>query len=113
MITWKNMLEVIARCLLYSSIVILVDFVLIVSLSGGLNQITTSLSFIMLLEGGIGLTIGGAAALYSPLAAKVSETIFRSKPWDAKRQKEVEAQAAMWILSGVVLIFAALLLSAV
>lgn len=107
------MLEIIARCLLYSSIVILVDFILLVSLLGGLNQITTSLSFIMLFEGGIGLTVGGAAALYSPIAAKISETIFHSKPWDAKRQKEVEAQAGIWILSGVVLIFAALLLSAI
>lgn len=113
MITWKTMMELIARCLLYSSIVIIVDFVIVVSLSGGLSQITTSLSFIMLLEGGIGLTAGGAAALYAPLTAKISETIFHSKPWNAKRQKEVESQAGMWILSGIILIFAALLLSAI
>jgi hypothetical protein len=112
MITWKNILKVIAKCLLYSTIVILVDFVLVVFLSRGLSQISISLSLIMLFEGGICLVAGGAAALYSPLAAKISETIFHSKPWDAKRQKDVEAQAGIWILSGVVLIFAALLFSA-
>ena len=112
MINWKTTLELIARCLVYSSIVILIDFVLIVSLSGGLNQITYSLSFVMLLEGGIGLTIGGAAALYSPLVAKISETIFHSKPWNAKRQKDVENQAKIWIVAGIILILAALLLSA-
>ena len=113
MVTWKNILELIARCLLYTSIVVLADFVLLVSLSGELNRIAPSLSFIMLLEGGIGLTIGGATAVYSPSVAKLSETIFHSKPWDAKRQKEVEAQARMWILSGAILVFAALLLSAI
>lgn len=112
MITWKNILKLIAKCLLYSTIVILVDFVLVVFLSRGLSQINTSLSLIMLLEGGIGLTAGGAAALYSPITAKISETIFHSKPWDAKSQKNVEAQAGTWILSGVILIFAALLFSA-
>jgi hypothetical protein len=113
MITWENVLKSIARCLLYSLIVILIDFVLIAFLVGGLNQITYSLSFIMLLEGGIGLTVGGAAASYSPLTAKISETVFHSKPWTAKRQREVEAQAREWIVTGTILMLAALLISAV
>jgi hypothetical protein len=105
-------LELLARSLLYSLIVILIDFVLIFALQGGLNQITDSLSFVILLEGGIGLTVGGAAASYSPLGAKISEVFFHSKPWDAKRQKEVEKQARTWITTGIILVLAALLISA-
>ena len=107
------MLELLARNLLYSLIVILIDFVLIFSLQGGLNQITDSLSFVMLFEGGIGLTAGGTVAFYSPLGAKISEVFFHSKPWNAKRQKEVEKQARAWIVTGIILVFEALLLSAV
>ena len=113
MITRKAVLELLARCLLYSLIVIVIDFVLIFALQGGLNQITESLSFVILLEGGIGLTVGGAAASYSPLGAKITEVFFHSKPWNAKRQKEVEKQARAWIVTGSILVFAALLLSAV
>jgi hypothetical protein len=113
MITRKTVLELLARCLIYSLIVIAIDFVLIFAFQGGLNQIVESLSFVMLFEGGIGLTVGGAAVFYSPLGAKISEFFFHSKPWNAKRLKEVENQARAWIVTGSILVFAALLLSAV
>jgi hypothetical protein len=113
MITRKTVLELLAVCLLYSLIVILIDFVLIFALQRGLDQITESLSFVMLLEGGIGLTVGGAVASYSPLGAKISEVFFHSKPWNAERRKEAEKQAGAWIITGIILVFAALLLSAV
>jgi len=113
MITRKTVLELLAGSLLYSLIVIVIDFVLIFSLKVGLNQIIDSLSFVMLFEGGIGLTVGGAGAFYSPLGAKISEVLFHSKPWNAKRQKEVEKQARVWIVTGIFLVFAALLLSSV
>ena len=112
MIAKKTVLELLARTLLYSLIVILIDFVLIFSLRGGLNQITDALSFVMLFEGGIGLTVGGAAAFYSPLSAKISEVLFHSKPWNAKRLKEAEKQAQPWIVTGSILVLAALLISA-
>ena len=113
MVTKKTMLELLARCLLYSIIVIVIDFVLIFAFQGGLNQITESLSFVVLLEGGIGLTVGGAVASYSPLSAKISEVLFHSKPWTAARQKEAERQARTVIVTGLILVFAALLLSVV
>jgi len=113
MITKKTVLELLARCLFYSSIVIVIDFVLIFAFQGGLNRITDSLSFVILLEGGIGLTAGGATASYSPLGAKINEVFFHSKPWNAKRQKEAEKQARAWIVTGVILVFEALLVSAV
>jgi hypothetical protein len=113
MVTKKTVLELLAKCLIYSLIVILIDFVLIFALQGGLNPMTDSLSFVILLEGGISLTVGGAVASYSPLSAKISEVLFHSKPWDAERLKEAERQARTWIVTGIILIFAALLLSGV
>jgi hypothetical protein len=112
MIRWKSLFEFIARCLIYSSIVILIDFVILVFLVGGFSEIIYSLSFVALFEGGISLVVGGAAALYSPASAKISEVIFRTKPWNAKRQKEVETQAKSWIATGLFLVLEALLLSA-
>ena len=109
----KVVLELILRSLLYSSMVFLVDFILIFFIVGGFNQIIYDLSFLMLLEGGIGLAVGGAAASYSPIGAKLSEIIFHSKPWNAKRQKEVENQAKTWITTGIILIVIALSLSAI
>jgi hypothetical protein len=108
----KVILELILRSLLYSSIVLLVDSILIF-FAGGFNQIIYNLSFLMLLEGGMGLAVGGAAASYSPIGAKLSEIIFHSKPWNAKRQKEVENQAKTWIATGIILIVIALSLSAI
>jgi hypothetical protein len=66
----------------------------------------------MLVEGGLGLTIGGATALYSPIISKMGEVLFRSKPWNATRQKEVEKQAKAWIVTGTILVLLALLISA-
>jgi hypothetical protein len=117
MVVKKPVLELLARTLLYSLIIILINFVIIFAiifaLQGELNQITRTLSFALLFEGGIGLTAGGAAAFYSPLGAKISEVFFHSKPWNAKRQKEVEKQAIVWIATAIFLVFVALLLSAV
>ena len=109
----KTVIEFLAASLLYSSIVILIDFVIIFFLQEGLNQILDVLSFVLLLEGGIGLTVGGAAASYSPLGAKISEVLFHSEPWNAKRQKEAERHAGLWIVTGVFLVIEALLISAV
>jgi hypothetical protein len=113
MVVKKTVVEFLARTLIYSLIVILINFVIVFFIQGGLNQITDALSFLLLFEGGLSLTVGGAAAFYSPLGAKISEVFFHSKPWNAKRQQEVETQARTWIIVGVLLVLAALFLSAV
>ena len=109
----KTILELFAASLLYSLIVILIDFAVIFFFVGDLNQIATSLSFVIILEGGITLSVGGGVAVYSPLGAKISEVLFRSKPWNAERLKEAEKQARVWITTGAILVLSALLLSAV
>jgi hypothetical protein len=65
----------------------------------------------MLVEGGLGLTVGGAVVLYSPIGSKIGEIIFHSEPWSAKREKEAEKQATTWIVTGSILVFAVLLVS--
>jgi hypothetical protein len=113
MIAFRNALEFFVRFLIYSLIVILIDFVLLAFFFGGMNQIASTLSFVLLLEGGISLVAGGATVLYSPSLAKISETIFHSTPWNSKRQKELEKQMNVFIGTGIILVFEALLLSAI
>jgi hypothetical protein len=108
----KSALELFASCLIYSLVVALIDSVLILLFRQTLDQIASSLSFVMLVEGGVGLTVGGIVAFFSPLVGKMEEVIFHSKPWSADRQKESEKQARMWIVTGSILVIAALLVSA-
>jgi len=109
----KSALELLASCLIYSFIVILIDFVLVFFFIGQLTQITSPLSMVMLIEGGLGLIIGGAVALYSPIVSKVQEVFFHSEPWTAARQKQAEKQALAWIATGSILVLVAFLISAV
>lgn len=113
MIVKRTVLELLARTFLYSLMIVLIDFVIIFFFQVGLATIKEVLPFVLLFEGGLCLTVGGAAAFYSPVSAKISEVLFHSKPWNARRQKEVEKQARTWIVTGIFLVFAALLLSAV
>jgi hypothetical protein len=108
----KSRIRLLTSCLIYSSIVILIDFVVLFFFSRELNQIPYSLSIVMLVEGALGLVIGGAVAFYSPAVSKLSEVIFHTEPLTAARQKETEKQALVWIAAGSILVFAALLLSA-
>jgi hypothetical protein len=108
----KLSLETFASCLLLSLIVILIDLGGVLLFTREPSQVASILFLVMLVEGGLGLIAGGAVAVYSPLGAKISEVFFRSEPWNAKRQKEAETQATAWIIIGCILVFAALLLSA-
>ncbi|HDQ06512.1 MAG TPA: hypothetical protein ENN36_07310 [Candidatus Bathyarchaeota archaeon] len=113
MVTRKSVLELLVRSLVYSLIVVVIDFVLIVFLAYGTGQLTYVLSFVVLLEGGICLLAGGASVFYSSSVAKISEVLFHTKPWDAKRQKQVEQQVQVFIVTGTFLVGEALLLSAI
>ena len=108
----KFALELIARCLVYSLVVMFMDFIAVLLFTQKLDQIVPYLSLVMLAEGGVGLTVGGAIVLYSPIGSKIGEIIFHSEPWSAKRGKEAEKQAKTWIVTGSILVFAALLVSA-
>ena len=114
MISWKNVITSFAKSLIYSLIIIFLDIVLFFFFSGGIDsQFNSSLSFILLLEGGMGLITGGAMALYSPSLSKMSEVIFHHKPWSYKRQKQIEKQVEPLLITGLILIIEALLISAI
>ncbi|MCX8151339.1 MAG: hypothetical protein N3D85_07575 [Candidatus Bathyarchaeota archaeon] len=73
---------------------------------------TLAMSLLILLEGGICLTAGGAVAFYSPVSAKISEVLFHSRPWTVQRQKEVEKSARTWIATGIILVLVSFVISA-
>ncbi|MEM3378830.1 MAG: hypothetical protein QXV09_03695 [Candidatus Bathyarchaeia archaeon] len=112
MVAKITVLALLARSVLYSLIVILIDFVLLFAVQGSLNQIAFALSLLMLLEGGISLTVGGAVAFYFPVGSKISEILFHSKPWTAQHRKETEKQARTWITTGIILVLASFIISA-
>ena len=109
---WKTVLAFCTKYFIYSIIIILIDFVLILAFTGLTNGIVQILSFVMLIEGGIVLIVGGVTASYSSLYAKLGEVVFHTEPWNAKRQKEVEINAKTWITVGIILVIEALVLSA-
>lgn len=109
---WKTVLAFCAKLFIYSIIIIIIDFVLILAFTRGETNIVQILSFIMLIEGGIVLIVGGVTASYSSLYAKLTEVVFHTEPWNAKRQKEVESNARAWITVGIILVIEALVLSA-
>lgn len=111
MIKPKNVLDLFAKSLIYSLVVVLIDFLFFFILSGGTNQIAYTLSLVVLLEGGICLVGGGAAALYSPSLAKINEVLFHSKPWNATRQKQIEKQVQVLIGTGAFLVIEGLIFS--
>jgi hypothetical protein len=105
-------LESLIWCLVYSFVVILVDFVLILIFGQDLDRVILSLSFVLLVEGSVGLIVGGALGMNSPIIARIGESVFHSKTRGAEGHKGIEKQAKSWILTGLILVFAALLLSA-
>lgn len=109
----KSLLNLLVSCCVYALIVLLIDFVSILLLGAEQASFASSLSLLMLLEGGIGLIVGSAVALYSPVISKVEEVIFHSEPWNAKRQKQAEKQGYPWIGTGGILVLTGLLVSAI
>jgi hypothetical protein len=105
-------LELMASCLIISLAVTLVDLIIILVFTREPNQIVSNLALVMLVEGALGLIVGGAIAFFSPAASRVGEGILRSKPWDAKRLREAERQGAAWIVTGIFLVLLGFLVSA-
>lgn len=108
---WKNSLVLIAKFFLYSLIISSIDVILIFVLSWGLDTLAYTLSFFMLIEGGLALIFGGFIASYSPSAAKLNEILFHSEPWNFARQKEIEKRMKTVLITGFFLIIEALLIS--
>ena len=113
MIHWKTALALFAKLFLYSVIIILIDASIIFLLYYRADTFAYTLSLIMLIEGGLGLIFGSVLASYSPSAAKLSEVLFHSKPWNSDQQKETEKQMRAVIITALILVIEALFVSAV
>jgi len=109
----NNALRLLASCLIYSLIIVLVDFLVVLVFTRELSQLSYWVSFVLLIEGGLGLASGGIIASYSPVVSKFGEIVFRSEPWSKTRQKTAEKQGQMLIAVGFFLLVAGLLVSAV
>ena len=97
----------------YSLVVLGVDFLLVLFFTQEPSQITATISLILVLEGGLGLTFGGMVAMYSPVVSKVGEVFFRSEPWNQERRKTSERQGQVLILVGLFLLLIGLVISAI
>jgi hypothetical protein len=77
------------------------------------KRILLFFTYALLVEGGLSLVTGGVLASFSPVIDKIGANVIHSKPWDAKRLKEAENQATLWILTGTFLFLFGLLTSAI
>jgi hypothetical protein len=111
MIELKNVLDLIAKGSIYSLIIFFIDFIIFFIFTGGSTHIGSTLSLVVLLEGGLCLVAGSAAVLYSPSIAKINEVLFGSKPWSAIRQKQIEKQVQILIGTGSFLVIEGLIIS--
>ena len=109
----NHVAELILSCVVYSIVVLGIDFLLVLFFKHDLSQITVVVSLILLLEGGLGLTFGGAVAMYSPIVSKVGEILFRSEPWNQERRKTSEKQGQVLIVVGLLLLLFGLVISAI
>jgi len=109
----NHVAELIVSCVVYSIVVLGIDFLLVLFFKHDLSQITVVVSLILLLEGGLGLTFGGAVAMYSPIVSKVGEILFRSEPWNQERRKTSEKQGQVLIVVGLFLLLIGLVISAI
>jgi len=109
----REIMDIAMICSIYSIIVIMINLVAIFIFTQDLTQISYWLSFITLIEGGLGLVAGGGSAMYSPILNKAFEKLFNSDPWTYDRQKKTEQQAKKWIITASFLIIEALILSAI
>ncbi len=113
MIHWKTALALLAKLFLYSVIITVIDASMIFLLYYSADTFAYTLSLTMLIEGGLGLIFGSVLASYSPSAAKLNEILFHSKPWNFNRQKEIEEQMRAVIITALILVIEALLVSAI
>ena len=108
----KLALQLFASCLVYSAVVMVIDFVIIFLVQRELSSVAYVLSFVLIAEGGLSLVVGGAAASFSTTFGKMAEVVFHAKPWDAKQLRAAEKSARVWIVAGVILLLFGLLVSA-
>jgi hypothetical protein len=108
----RRILELVARCLVYSLIIAFATVIVVVLFTQVPVQVVAWAALALLGEGGLMMVVGGVVSLFSPALGKIGEVVFRSEPWNAKRLRETEGTARMWIVTGFFLFLFGLLVSA-
>ena len=106
-------MDLLVSSLVYSFVVILIDIVVLFMVYQELSQVISNLMLVMLAEGGLGLVAGGFIGLNSPIIRRIEEDFLHVKPRKHKDKGEHEKQTKTLIITGIFLIIAALLLSAI
>ena len=96
----KPALKLVAACLVYSLIIAVATLVVVLVFTRELERVLLFVSYALLIEGSLALMTGGVVASFSSTIGKLGESVLHAKPWDAKRQKEAERQARLWIVTG-------------
>ena len=108
----RSALELTVSCLVYCLVIAVARFGVLFLFFRDLSRVFSIFPLVLLLEGGLGLVVGGTSASFSGTVGKLSEFLLRSEPWDAQRQKDAEIKARAWIVTGVLLILLGFLVSA-
>lgn len=107
----KNSLTLIAEGSILSLIIVFIDFIIFFIFASESPTLTSDLSLVALLEGGLCLVLGGGAVFYTPSFSKLNQLFFRSEPWDAAKQKNIENQMQVVITLGFILVIEGLIIS--
>ena len=113
MTTTRLGLDLLVSSLVYSFVVILIDIVVLFVVYPELSQVLSNLTLVMLAEGGLGLVAGGFIGLNSPIIRRIEEDFLHVKPRKHEDKREHEKQAKTLIVTGIILIIAALFFSAI
>jgi len=109
----KDALTLLVECSILSLIIVFIDFIIFFVFASELSPITSGVSLIVLLEGGLCLVAGGGVVLYTPSIAKLGQVFLTSKPWNATRQKRIEKQMQILIITGLFLVIYGLIISVI
>ena len=113
MTTARSVLDLLALCLVYSFVVVLIDIVVLFAVYQDLIPVFSFLSLILLAEGGLGLVVGGFIGLNSPIIRRVEEDFFHIKRRNSEDKRGFEKHARTMIVTGIILVIMALLFSVI
>ena len=109
----RAILDLLILCLVYSIAILLINVVMLLLVFQELTEVISYFSLVTLAEGGLGMIAGGFVGLNSPIIRRIEEDLFHSKTRNPKDLKEHEKQAKKLIVTGIILVIAALLFSVI
>jgi hypothetical protein len=108
----KSAVKFVVECFAISLIVALADLGVVYLFVRDPIRVVFYLSMTLLLEGGLGLLVGGVVASFSRVINKIGEKLHKSESWTAISQREAERNSRPWIVTGVLLLLFGFLVSA-